>query len=93
MASRRNLKKEIGYNVAELFVDCLLCKTFIPGVDAEKADQAMASLLDSQDEFIARVQRPNAKEPKQVKAYYKKLRADWAAKVDELIAEISALTK
>ena len=58
MAKRRTLKKEIGYTASELFLETLICKLYIPGVDSEKADVVMARILNMQDEYICRANSP-----------------------------------
>ena len=71
MASRKELKKNINYIAGELFTECLV----------KKADELMAEILKMQDEFISRISHT---EPGNVKGFYKKLRADFNAKVDEM---------
>lgn len=94
MASRRMLKKEISYTAGDLFLETLICKLYIPGVDAEKADMVMARILNMQDEFICRAHRPAGKDNKAiVKAYYTKLRADLQQEVNAIADEIRTLSK
>lgn len=94
MAKRRNLKKEISYAAGELFLEVLVCKLYIPGVDQEKADVLMTRVLDMQDEYIRRANRPDGKDNKTlVKAYYTKLRADLQQEIDSIAAEIGELSK
>ena len=55
----------------DLFSEALFCKLYLPGVNSEKADVVMARVLDMQDEFIRRANRPDGKEnKKRVKEYY-----------------------
>ena len=94
MAKRIILKKEIGYAAGELFLEVLVCKLYIPGVDQEKADVLMTRVLDMQDEYIRRANRPDGKDNKTlVKAYYTKLRADLQQEIDSIAAEIGELSK
>ena len=62
MAKRRILKRDISYGSGDLFSEALFCKLYLPGVNSEKADVVMARVLDMQDEFIRRANRPNGKE-------------------------------
>lgn len=54
----------------------------------------MARILDMQDEFIRRANRPDGKDnPKRVKEYYRKLRADLQTEVNAIATEIGELSK
>ena len=77
MASRR-----------ELFTECLINSMFIPGTDKAKADELMAEVLKMQDEFLSRISHT---EPGNVKGFYKKFRADFNAKINEIIDGIGKL--
>ena len=80
MAKRRILKKDISYVAGDLFSEALVCKLYIPGVDSDKADAVMSRILDMQDEYIRRANRPDGKDNKaRVKEYYNKLLADLQA--------------
>lgn len=94
MAKRRILKKDISYVAGDLFAEALVCKMFIPGVQQEKAEALMARILDMQDDFIRRAQRPDGKDNKKlVKEYYRRLSADFQTEIDAIGAEIEALSK
>lgn len=88
MASRRNLKKNINYITGELFVECLVNGLYVLGTDKKKTDDLMAEILKTQDEFISRISHT---EPGNVKGFYKKLRSDFNAKVDEIINAMGKL--
>lgn len=88
MASRKELKKNINYIEGELFTECLVNSLYVPGTDKQKADELMAEILKMQDEFISRISHT---EPGNVKGFYKKLRADFNAKVDEIIDAMGKL--
>lgn len=94
MAKRRDLKKEIAYAVGELFMEALVCKLYIPGVDQEKSDQLMGRILDIQDDFISRVGHPSGKDNKKlVREYYRKLRTDFQEAINSIANEIGELSK
>lgn len=94
MASKRLLKKNIGYIAGDLFTEVLICKLFIPATDQEKAEVLMTRILDMQDEFAKRSNRPDAKEnKKRVKEYYSKLIADLQAEINSIGTEIAELSK
>lgn len=94
MAKRRILKKDISYVAGELFSEALICKLYIPGVDQDKADVVMARILDMQDEFIRRANRPDGKDNGTlVKDYYRKLWADLREEVNAISTEIGELSK
>lgn len=88
MASRRELKKNVNYIAGELFTECLINSMFIPGTDKDKADELMSEVLKMQDEFVTRISHT---EPDNVKVFYKKFRADFNAKVNEIIEAIGKL--
>ena len=88
MASGKELKKNINYIAGELFTECLVNSLYVPGTDKQKADELMAEILKMQDEFISRISHT---EPGNVKGFYKKLRADFNAKVDEIIDAMGKL--
>ena len=88
MASRRELKKNVNYIAGELFTECLINSMFIPGTDKDKADELMSEVLKMQDEFVTRISHT---EPGNVKVFYKKFRADFNAKVNEIIEAIGKL--
>ena len=87
-ASRRELKKNVNYIAGELFTECLINSMFIPGTDKAKADELMAEVLKMQDEFLSRISHT---EPGNVKGFYKKFRADFNAKINEIIDGIGKL--
>lgn len=94
MAKRRILKKEIAYIAGELFMEALVCKLYMPGVNPDKADNLMGSILDMQDDFISCVGHPGGKENKKlIKDYYRKLRADLQEAVNSIGKEIGELSK
>ena len=88
MASRRELKKNVNYIAGELFMECLVNSLYVPGTDKAKADELMGKILSMQDEFISRISHT---EPGNVKGFYKKFRADFNAKVNEIIEAIGKL--
>lgn len=94
MAKRRILKKNISYVAGDLFMEALVCKLFIPGVEKAAAESVMTRILDMQDEFIRRAGCPDGKDNKVlVRAYYNKLRADLQAEVDAIATVIGTLSK
>lgn len=88
MASRKVLKKNVNYIAGELFAECLVNSLYVPGVDKEKADELMSEILKMQDEFISRISHT---EPGNVKGYYKKFRADFNTKVEEILEALGKL--
>lgn len=94
MAKRRILKKDISYVAGDLFLETLICMLYVPGVDSGKADVVMARILDMQDEYVRRANRPDGKDnKKRVKEYYRKLRADLQTEINAIATEIGELCK
>ena len=80
MASRKNFKKAIASVMGELFVEAMVCKMYMPGVDGEKV--------------ITRVSHTDGKDNRAlVRKYYKELRADLEKEVEAVMAEIGELSK
>ena len=88
MAKRRELKKKVNYISSELFMECLVNKLYVPGTDKDKADQLMSEVLNMQNDFLSRISHT---EPGNAKGYYKKLLADFDAKVQEIIDALGKL--
>lgn len=93
MASKRDLKKEINAVVGALIGEYLLTTAYIPGIDIEKANTLLNKILEMRKEYITRVGANGGNEPKQVREYYKKFKADFNAQVDEIISDFESLTK
>ena len=94
MAKRRILKKEIAYQLGDLFMDALVCKLYMPGVDHDVVDALMSRILDAQDDYVVRAGHPDGKDnPKLVREYYRKLRADLQKDLDAFSQELEGLSK
>jgi len=92
MASRRKLKLTIRFVTSELINDiyfrCLLLKK----LDTEKVEAMVMNIEALKREFLARASRPDAKNnPTLVKAYFRKLFADWQKAMEKVIKEIEKL--
>ena len=92
MASRRKLKQTIKFVSSELITDiyfrCLMSKK----LDAQKVDDLVVEIMALSREFTLRVNRPDGKDnPKLVKAYFRKLYADWQKSMAKIIKEIETL--
>jgi len=92
MASRRKLKKVIGYVSSELLSDiyfhCLASGKF----DAEKAENLAVEVVELKQEFIKRSAHSGGKEnPSILKNYYRKLYADWLNAAEALSEKIKSI--
>ena len=93
MANRRELKKAIDYLSGDLMMETMLC-TLQPKCDKVKIEQIMSRIVNMSEEFRERIQNPAGNANKQlVKQYYKKLREDFDAEVDEIYTELMSLNK
>lgn len=88
MASRRKLKKAIGYVLGELLTEAMVFKAYIPNVDVEKADLLMIKIIKTNDEFIKRISHT---EPGSIKLFYKKFGVDFNTVVNEILEELNDL--
>lgn len=59
MASRKNLKKEIGYVIGELFTECMIYTELVPGADKKASDEILIDLMNIENEFIKRINHTN----------------------------------
>ena len=89
MASRRKLKQTIKFVTSELITDiyfrCLRSKDF----EVEKIDNLILEIVALNREFVLRANHPDGKDnPKLVKAYFRKLFADWQKAMDKIMKEI-----
>src|SRR5574344_2453093 len=90
MASRRKLKKEIGYVIGDIFTECLVYANFVPGTDREAADKLILDLLKIDDEFISRI---NHTEQGNAKKFYRSLYNEFNDKINAIITELGKLKK
>lgn len=75
-----------------LYADCLFYQLFVADADQEAAEKVITHITEAQDEFIKRVNVNEGKEVKgRVKAYYKKLEADFQNEINTIAKEIEAL--
>jgi len=92
MASRRKLKQTIKFVSSELITDiyfrCLMSKR----IDDQIVDDLVVKIMALNREYVLRVNRPDGKDnPKLVKAYFRKLFADWQAAMEKIIKEIESI--
>lgn len=88
MAKRKDLKKNINYICSELFAECVALTHYKIDVKQADVDNVMTRILLMQDEFINRISHT---QPNDASAYYKKLRDDFNAQVEDIITLISQL--
>lgn len=94
MASVRGLKKDIDYLIYEVISDCFVFSDLHPDVKTDELSAIVSDAVDLRNDMIARVNNPDGKDnPKIVKAYYRSVRNDLMAGVDELFTRLSKLTK
>ena len=92
MAKRKELKQVINYVAGELFIETLLFKKVIPGVNQEKAEALLSRIIDMQTDFVLRAGSPDGKYNKiLVKEYYRKLYVDLQTEIDAIAQEIAEL--
>ena len=88
MASRRSLKKTVNY-ITELAAG--LCLVESANANAEKREaysEVFLQIINLRNDIISRISHT---EPGNVKGFYKKFRADFNAKVNEIIEAIGKL--
>ena len=68
MSSRRKLKKSINESIDLLYTDCVFYKVFVIDADQAAADKVITRIVETQEEFLKRV---NVNEGKEVKGRVK----------------------
>ncbi|SMO46418.1 hypothetical protein SAMN06265379_101932 [Saccharicrinis carchari] len=92
MASIRELKKDINYLASEVVTQGLMKLTLIDNIKDEDVSPILGEAIEMRNEFVARANHPDGKDnPKLVKRYYSKLRADLMNKTMELLTKIQEL--
>lgn len=85
MASKRKLKKEIVELSSWLFADALVIRQVAGSELREAVESLMDDIMVWTDDSLRRAAHPDGKDnPALVKAYYRRLRADFEAKGREL---------
>jgi len=92
MASRKKLKKTIQFVTSELITDIYFRLLMSKNIENEKIDNLVVDIMALNKEFILRTNRPDGKHnPKLVKAYFRKLFADWKIAMENTIKSIESL--
>ncbi|MEI8085549.1 MAG: hypothetical protein WCG93_04960 [Paludibacter sp.] len=92
MASRKKLKKTIQFVTSELITDIYFRLLMSKDIENEKIDTLVIDIMALNKEFILRANRPDGKDnPKLVKAYFRKLFADWKIAMENTIKSIENL--
>ena len=90
MANRRTLKKDIQLVTSDLITESYINHLMLQKMDKSGFDAIVEKIADINNDFLARVNHPNGtKEPKLVKAYYKKLIEDFNKEVDQIIEKLN----
>nr|WP_185155674.1 hypothetical protein [Dysgonomonas sp. 521] len=86
------LKKSINAAMDLLYIDCIFYKVFVVDADQAAADKVINRIAETQSEFLKRVNVNEGKDVKgRVKAYFKKVQADFKEQVNAIAKEIEAL--
>lgn len=92
MASRRNLKKTIQFVSSELITDVYFRCLMSNKIEEDKVDKIVLEIAENSREYILRANRPTGKDnPLLVKAYFRKLYADWQKTMEKIVGEIEKL--
>ncbi len=90
MASRKNLKKNIGCIIDELFTECIVRCNCIPGTDKDAINEIIAQLIETDADFTSRISHT---EPGKAKIFYKQFREDFNKQIELIIGKIEAVSK
>lgn len=93
MASRRNLKKNIGKVSTEIFEECCIISALVPKVDSEKVESLLSKIVAMEREFIIKAGANSKGEKEFAKSYFKKLKSDWSDSVKAIYADLDVVTK
>ena len=89
MAKRKDLKQFVNEVSSALFAEWLAAKLYIKGVNPHMADEVLADILNTQDDFLSRISHT---QPGNVKGFYKQFHEEFDQKVTEIIDAIDKLT-
>lgn len=92
MASRRNLKKTIQFVSSELITDVYFRCLMSNKIEEDEVDKIVLEIAENSREYILRANRPTGKDnPQLVKAYFRKLYADWQKTMEKIVGKIEKL--
>mgnify|MGYP001810301344 CR=1 FL=1 len=92
MASRKQLKKTIQFVSSELITDVYFRCLMSPEIKEDQVDKIVLEIVNISKEFTLRANRPTGKEnPPLVKAYFRKLYADWQKTMSTILSDIEKL--
>lgn len=91
MASIRDLKKTMQLISSEMITDVFFRSLVSDKNIEEEADQLVIEISQFAREFISRIGKNGGKDPKEVKAYYRQLYADWDEGAEALLEKIDKL--
>lgn len=90
MANRRNLKKNVNY-ISTVLTGLCAMESVSAAADKKEAYAAVfVEILRVREDIVSRISHT---EPGNVKGFYKKLHADFNAKVEEISAKLDELAK
>lgn len=89
MNNVRCLKKDINSLTYELVNECLTYKIFHPEASAEKIDTIVKDIITHRNELIARVNHPEGKTPKEIKAAFQGINKDIKEKFVGLLDKLA----
>ncbi len=81
---RRALKKNLNYLVQELITECL----WIMPANVEDAENIIDNILIMQQEMLSRISHADKKK---AKLHFKKMRAEFLSRVDDIVEQIKNL--
>lgn len=92
MASRRKLKNTLKFVSSELITDVYFRALMSGNIDEEHINGLVTEIVLLNKDFSMRANCPDGKDnPKLVKAYFRKLYADWQKAMNDIIAKIEKL--
>lgn len=91
MANKRKLKKTMHFISSQLITDVFFKSLMKKEDNAARYDALVMEISQFTREFINRIGKNGGKNPKEIKAYYRKLYADWNAGIDQFIGKINEL--
>lgn len=80
MASRKQLKKSIKHITCELLTDCMTLR-LCEGSDKEELEEIMTEVIRLHGDYVSRLSHT---EPGSVREFYRKLKAEFTEKVNNL---------
>ncbi len=85
---RRTLKKNLNYLTQELMTECLWIMHCQKSANIQDVENIIDNIILTQDEMLSRISHADKKK---AKLHFKKMRAEFLSRVDDIVEQIKNL--